>query len=42
MYSIVIFVEKKKKMKKEIANFDSTELGIPIELSRIGGGALLS
>ena len=25
--------KKKKKMKKEIANFDSTELGIPIELS---------
>ena len=34
MYSIVIFGGKKKKMKKEIANFDSTELGIPIELSR--------
>ena len=34
MYSIVIFVGEKKKDEKKIANFDSTELGIPIELSR--------
>ena len=33
---------KKKKIKKAIANFDSTELGIPIELSRFINGSKYS